>query len=105
MLTDDPSQIVEGNVRVVRPRLADAQFFFEQDKNAVWTRWSANCKAWFTTTSSARKGARVARVQAIAAYLAEQLGANVADAKRAAYIAKADLVSDMVGEFPELQKA
>ena len=45
----------------------------------------------------------MARVQAIAAYLAQQLGANVDDAKRAAYIAKADLVSDMVGEFPELQ--
>ena len=103
VLTDDPSQIVEGNARVVRPRLADAQFFFEQDKKRSLDEMVGKLKSVVYHNKLGSQGARVARVQAIAAYLAEQLGANVADAKRAAYIAKADLVSDMVGEFPELQ--
>ena len=103
VLTDDPSQIVEGNARVVRPRLADAQFFFEQDKKRSLDEMVGKLQSVVYHNKLGSQGARVARVQAIAAYLAEQLGANVADAKRAAYIAKADLVSDMVGEFPELQ--
>ena len=103
LLTDDPSQIVEGNARVVRPRLADAQFFFEQDKKRSLGEMVGKLQSVVYHNKLGSQGARVARVQAIAAYLAEQLGANVADAKRAAYIAKADLVSDMVGEFPELQ--
>ena len=103
VLTDDPSQIVEGNARVARPRLADAQFFFEQDKKRSLDEMVGKLQSVVYHNKLGSQGARVARVQAIAAYLAEQLGANVADAKRAAYIAKADLVSDMVGEFPELQ--
>ena len=103
LLTDDPSQIIEGNARVVRPRLADAQFFFEQDKKRSLDEMVGKLQSVVYHNKLGSQGARVARVQAIAAYLAEQLGANVADAKRAAYIAKADLVSDMVGEFPELQ--
>ena len=103
VLTDDPSQIVEGNARVVRPRLADAQFFFEQDKKRSLDEMVGKLQSVVYHNKLGSQGARVARVQAIAAYLAEQLGANVVDAKRAAYIAKADLVSDMVGEFPELQ--
>ena len=103
LLTDHPEQIIEGNARVVRPRLADAQFFFEQDKKRSLDDMVGKLQSVVYHNKLGSQGARVARVQAIAAYLAEQLGANVDDAKRAAYIAKADLVSDMVGEFPELQ--
>ena len=103
LLTETPEEIIEGNARVVRPRLADAQFFFEQDKKRSLDDMVAKLQSVVYHNKLGSQGARVARVQAIAAYLAEKLGANVADAERAAYIAKADLVSDMVGEFPELQ--
>ena len=103
LLTDAPEQIIEGNARVVRPRLADAQFFFEQDKKRSLDDMVAKLQTVVYHNKLGSQGERVARVQAISAYLAEQLGADVTDAKRAAYIAKADLVSDMVGEFPELQ--
>ncbi len=103
ILTDTPEQIIEGNARVVRPRLADAQFFFEQDKKRSLDDMVAKLANAVYHNKLGTQLERVARVQAISVYLAEQLGANVVDAKRAAYIAKADLVSDMVGEFPELQ--
>ena len=103
LLTDNPIEIIEGNARVVRPRLADAQFFFEQDKKRSLDDMVGKLQSVVYHNKLGSQGARVARVQAIAAYLAQQLNANVDDAKRAAYIAKADLVSDMVGEFPELQ--
>ena len=103
LLTDNPIEIIEGNARVVRPRLADAQFFFEQDKKRSLDDMVGKLQSVVYHNKLGSQGARVARVQAIAAYLAQQLNANVDDAQRAAYIAKADLVSDMVGEFPELQ--
>lgn len=103
ILTDAPEHIVEGNARVVRPRLADAQFFFEQDKKKSLDDMVAKLQNAVYHNKLGTQYERIARVQAVAASLAEQLNANVDDAKRAAYIAKADLVSDMVGEFPELQ--
>ncbi|MGL4768431.1 MAG: glycine--tRNA ligase subunit beta [Formosimonas sp.] len=101
--TDQPTDIIEGNARVVRPRLADAQFFFEQDKKKTLDEMVGKLGNVVYHNKLGSQGERVARVQAIAAYLATQLNANVGDAQRAAGIAKADLVSDMVGEFPELQ--
>lgn len=103
LLTDTPAEIIEGNARVVRPRLADAQFFFEQDKKRSLDEMVGKLHNVVYHNKLGSQGARVARVRAISAYLAAQLGASVADAERAATIAKADLVSDMVGEFPELQ--
>ena len=103
ILTDAPEQIIEGNARVVRPRLADAQFFFEQDKKRSLDDMVGKLQAVVYHNKLGSQGERVVRVQAVAAYLAAALNADVNDAKRAAYIAKADLVSDMVGEFPELQ--
>ncbi|GHA68214.1 glycine--tRNA ligase beta subunit [Formosimonas limnophila] len=103
ILTDEPDNIIEGNARVVRPRLADAQFFFEQDKKKSLDNMVAKLSNVVYHNKLGSQGERVTRVKNIAAYLATALNANVANAQRAATIAKADLVSDMVGEFPELQ--
>jgi glycyl-tRNA synthetase beta chain len=106
---DDPSAIVQGNERVVRPRLADAKFFFDQDrKKTLDSRLPALDKVVYHAKLGSL-GARVQRVRAIAKAIGEQLGASLnnsalaAQADRAAQLAKADLVTDMVGEFPELQ--
>ncbi|MFM0499549.1 glycine--tRNA ligase subunit beta [Paraburkholderia caffeinilytica] len=101
--TKTPGDIVEGNERVVRPRLADAKFFFEQDKKkplAERVPLLANV-VYHNKLGSALQ--RVERVEALAGAIASLTGADVALAKRAARLAKADLITDMVGEFPELQ--
>ncbi|MCX4151270.1 MULTISPECIES: glycine--tRNA ligase subunit beta [Paraburkholderia] len=101
--TKTPGDIVEGNERVVRPRLADAKFFFEQDKKkplAERVPLLANV-VYHNKLGSALQ--RVERVEALAGAIASLIGADVALAKRAARLAKADLITDMVGEFPELQ--
>jgi glycyl-tRNA synthetase beta chain len=101
--TKTPGDIVEGNERVVRPRLADAKFFFEQDKKkplADRVPLLANV-VYHNKLGSALQ--RVERVEALAGAIASLIGADVALAKRAARLAKADLITDMVGEFPELQ--
>ncbi|MFM0222880.1 glycine--tRNA ligase subunit beta [Paraburkholderia dipogonis] len=101
--TSTPGDIVEGNERVVRPRLADAKFFFEQDKKkplADRVPLLANV-VYHNKLGSALQ--RVERVEALAGAIAQLIGADVALAKRAARLAKADLITDMVGEFPELQ--
>jgi glycyl-tRNA synthetase beta chain len=101
--TQTPGDIIEGNERVVRPRLADAKFFFEQDKKkplADRVPLLANV-VYHNKLGSALQ--RVERVEALAGAIAVLMGADVALAKRAALLAKADLITDMVGEFPELQ--
>ena len=101
----DPSPIVEGNQRVVRPRLADAKFFFDQDrKKTLESRVPALARVVYHGKLG-MQGERVERVRTLARAIGEQLGgaALAASADRAALLAKADLVSDMVGEFPELQ--
>jgi glycyl-tRNA synthetase beta chain len=101
--TATPGDIVEGNERVVRPRLADAKFFFEQDKKkplADRVPLLANV-VYHNKLGSALQ--RVERVEALAGAIAGLTGADATLAKRAARLAKADLITDMVGEFPELQ--
>ncbi|NIE67007.1 glycine--tRNA ligase subunit beta [Burkholderia sp. Ax-1719] len=101
--TATPVEIVEGNERVVRPRLADAKFFFEQDKKktlADRVPLLANVVYHNKLGSTLQ---RVERLEAIAGAIADMCGADVALAKRGARLAKADLLTDMVGEFPELQ--
>ncbi len=103
MRTDNPVNIVEGNQRVVRPRLADAQFFFETDRK---TPLAARVEQLGSIVYHNKLGTqleRVERVRAIARDVAGKLGGDVAAADRAALLAKADLGSNMVGEFPELQ--
>jgi len=102
---DDASAVIEGNERVVRPRLADAKFFFDQDrKKSLASRVESLGKVVYHNKLGTQ-GERVQRVMHIARGIAEKLGdATVAaQATQAAQLAKADLVTDMVGEFPELQ--
>jgi glycyl-tRNA synthetase beta chain len=102
---DDASAVVGGNERVVRPRLADAKFFFDQDrKKSLASRVESLGKVVYHNKLGTQ-GERVTRVMHIARTIAEQLGDGTlaAQATQAAQLAKADLVTDMVGEFPELQ--
>ena len=101
----DASRVIEGNQRVVRPRLADAKFFFDQDrKRTLESRVPALAKVVYHGKLGSQ-GERVERVRTLARAIGLQLGgpALAASADRAALLAKADLLSDMVGEFPELQ--
>jgi glycyl-tRNA synthetase beta chain len=101
--TNDASLIIGGNERVVRPRLADAKFFFDQDrKRTLESRVPELAKVVYHNKLGSQRE-RNERVVAIAREIAIQLGADVTKAERAARLSKADLVTDMVGEFPELQ--
>jgi len=100
---DDASAVIGGNERVVRPRLADAKFFFDQDrKKTLESRVPGLAKVVYHNKLGTQ-GERVERVRAIARWVANKVGANVEFADRAAQLSKADLLTDMVGEFPELQ--
>ena len=101
----DPGAVIGGNERVVRPRLADAKFFFDQDKKrTLESRIEGLAKVVYHNKLGSQ-GERIERVRAIASAIAAQLGDTqlVAQSDLAARLAKADLVTDMVGEFPELQ--
>ena len=102
---DDASAVIGGNERVVRPRLADAKFFFDQDRKKTLASRVEGLSKVVYHNKLGTQGERVERVRAIAKAIAKQLGdaALVADADQAALLAKTDLVTDMVGEFPELQ--
>lgn len=101
--TPDPSHIIHGNERVLRARLSDAKFFFEQDKKKTLESRVPQLANVVYHNKIGSQLERVERLQKIAGAIALKLDASVADCKRAAYLAKADLVADMVGEFPELQ--
>ncbi len=99
----DPHHIIEGNERVVRPRLADARFFFNQDrKQKLETRVEKLGNVVYHNKLGSQLQ-RVERVTTLAGTIARLLGADKADAELAARLSKADLITDMVGEFPELQ--
>ncbi len=101
----DPSAVVGGNERVVRPRLADAKFFFDQDrKKPLESRVPGLSKVVYHNKLGSQ-GERVERVMTIARAIGKMLGSEelARHADRAALLAKADLLTDMVGEFPELQ--
>jgi glycyl-tRNA synthetase beta chain len=101
----DPSLVISGNERVVRPRLADAKFFYDQDRKKPLDARVLGLSRVVYHNKLGTQGERVERVQAIARSIGQQLGgdalAKLAD--QAALLAKADLLTDMVGEFPELQ--
>ena len=101
----DASRIVEGNERVVRPRLADAKFFFDQDRKRTLASRVPQLAQVVYHGRLGSQGERVERVRRIARSIGGQLGGDTlaALADRAAMLAKADLLTDMVGEFPELQ--
>ncbi len=99
----NPVNIVAGNARVVRPRLSDARFFFEQDKKQKLAARLPRLAPVVYHNKLGSQLERVERLEALAGAIATQLHADAGAAQRAARLAKADLVTDMVGEFPELQ--
>ena len=101
--TADPSHIIHGNERVLRARLSDAEFFYKQDQKATLESRLPKLEHIVYHNKIGSQAQRIDRLQTIAAHIAEQLGADRATAERAARLAKADLVTEMVGEFPELQ--
>ncbi|HMM71821.1 MAG TPA: glycine--tRNA ligase subunit beta [Rhodocyclaceae bacterium] len=100
---DDPGKIVTGNERVVRPRLADARFFFEQDRKRPLASRLPELEQVVFHNKLGTLGARATRIGRLARTIATQLASDPAAAERAGLLAKADLVTGMVGEFPELQ--
>lgn len=101
----DASAVIGGNERVVRPRLADAKFFFDQDRKKTLESRIASLDKVVYHNKLGSQGERNRRVVKLAGAIAQQLGdANlVTKAEKAARLSKADLITDMVGEFPELQ--
>ena len=102
---DDASAVIGGNERVVRPRLADAKFFFDQDRKKTLASRVEGLNKVVYHNKLGSQGERVTRVRAIATAIGQQLGGDLLaqQADQAAQLAKTDLVTDMVGEFPELQ--
>jgi glycyl-tRNA synthetase beta chain len=101
----DTGAVRGGNERVVRPRLADAKFFFDQDRrNSLESRIPGLDKVVYHNRLGTQ-GERMQRVRAIAAAITQAMGAHpvLAQVDQAARLAKTDLLTDMVGEFPELQ--
>lgn len=101
--TEDPSHIIQGNERVLRARLSDAEFFYKQDQKATLESRLPKLSSVVYHNKIGSQAERIERLQSIAAHIAKALGADAAAAERAARLAKADLVTEMVGEFPELQ--
>ena len=98
-----PALIVQGNERVLRARLSDARFFYEQDGRQRLDARVPNLAQVVYHNKLGSQLARVERLMGSAEAIAHELGGDTARAARAAYLAKADLLTDMVGEFPELQ--
>lgn len=99
----DPSQIIDGNERVIRPRLSDAAFFFETDKKTTLASLRDRLK---TIVFQAQLGTiydKTERVAGLAKLIAGKLNADAASAERAAQLCKSDLVTNMVGEFDDMQ--
>ena len=99
----DPAQVIEGNERVIRPRLADADFFFQTDKNESLASRQERLKQVVFQQKLGTLHAKSRRVASLARSIAAQLGAREALCERAALLAKCDLLTSMVGEFAELQ--
>ncbi len=103
LATDQPQHIISGNERVVRPRLSDAKFFFEQDQKKPLAERLPGLAQVVYHNKLGSQLARNQRVVALAGQIATRLNGDATLAQRAAQLSKADLLTDMVGEFPELQ--
>jgi glycyl-tRNA synthetase beta chain len=110
--SDGGKTIVAGNERVIRPRLSDAKFFYETDlKRPLEERlpkfeeivFQQEFKERFVTPATGTQAARVGRLEALSGEIARKIDANVVQVERAARLSKADLLTEVVGEFPELQ--
>ena len=100
---DGGKLIVAGNNKVIAARLSDAKFFWDQDRKVKLADWAAKLDAITFHARLGSQGERVTRIAALAGEIAKAIGADVEKAELAARLAKADLVTGMVGEFPELQ--
>ncbi|MGK0161800.1 glycine--tRNA ligase subunit beta [Pseudomonas mosselii] len=99
----DPKQIVQGNEKVVRPRLTDAEFFFRQDKKQPLESFNERLKNVVFQAQLGTVFDKAERVSKLAAFIAPYIGGSAANAGRAGLLSKCDLASEMVGEFPEMQ--
>ena len=99
----DPKQIVQGNEKVVRPRLTDAEFFFKQDKKQPLESFNERLKNVVFQAQLGTVFDKAERVSKLAAFIAPYIGGSAANAGRAGLLSKCDLASEMVGEFPEMQ--
>ena len=103
LVSQDPQKVIEGNERVIRARLSDAKFFFDQDRLRPLADRLTALQSVIYHNKIGSQAERVARLEKLAGQFAQAVGVNASDAERAARLAKADLATDMVGEFPELQ--
>ncbi|MBB4381593.1 glycyl-tRNA synthetase beta chain [Bradyrhizobium sp. Rc3b] len=101
--TDGGKVIVSGNERVIRPRLSDAKFFYETDLKTKLEDRLPKFEQIVFHEKLGTQAARIGRIERLAAEIAPLVGADVAKATRAAHLAKADLLTEVVGEFPEVQ--
>jgi glycyl-tRNA synthetase beta chain len=99
----DPQKVIEGNEKVIRPRLADAAFFFETDKKTTLESRVEKLSSVVFQNQLGTVLDKAKRISELAGYIAELLNTDVDNAKRAGYLAKGDLLSDMVFEFTDLQ--
>jgi len=101
--SQDPAQVIAGNERVILPRLSDAAFFWETDRKLPLAQRQEQLKTIVFQNKLGTVYDKSQRVAALAASIAQQMGSEAPLAERAALLAKCDLVTEMVGEFPELQ--
>ncbi|MBA2777882.1 glycine--tRNA ligase subunit beta [Billgrantia kenyensis] len=101
--SNDPQQVIEGNEKVIRPRLADAAFFYDTDRKKPLSDRIASLSGVVFQKQLGTLADKAHRSAAVAAFIAGRIGGDVAQARRAAELAKCDLVTEMVLEFPELQ--
>ncbi|HDS1815531.1 glycine--tRNA ligase subunit beta [Pseudomonas putida] len=99
----DPKQIIEGNEKVVRPRLTDAEFFFKQDKKQPLETFNERLKNVVFQAQLGTVYDKAERVSRLAAFIAPLIGGDAQRAARAGLLSKCDLATEMVGEFPEMQ--
>ena len=99
----DPAQIVEGNEKVVRPRLTDAEFFFKQDKKQTLESFNDRLRNVVFQAQLGSVYDKAVRVSQLSAFIAETTTGDVQRAARAGLLSKCDLATEMVGEFPEMQ--
>lgn len=103
MQVDDPKHIVSGNARVVRPRLSDARFFYNQDRKNGFASRALKLGSVVYHNKLGTLADRAQRLGTIAHFIGDKLGADANLARNAGLLCKVDLLTDMVGEFPELQ--
>jgi glycyl-tRNA synthetase beta chain len=101
--SSDPQQIIEGNERVIRPRLSDAAFFFDTDKKFTLEQRRESLKKVTFQQQLGSIWDKTERVSKLAAFIAPKVGAEISDATRAGQLCKSDLVSEMVLEFDNMQ--